>query len=117
MLCRVSFSFYLAQGALVGPSPPGSGGVCEFAQGALVLGAIGPGGSREILGRAVFEAGGTSLRAAAHGAAVFPIGGARDPAPAVAHGALVPASMIGRAVVDGAPPSGTAGRACGPEVE
>jgi len=102
---------------LVDVSPPGGGGACEAAQGALVLGAIGPGGSREVSGRAVFEAGGTSLRAAAHGAAVFPIGGTRDPAPAVAHGALVPASIVGRAVVDEAPPSGTAGRASGPDVE
>lgn len=44
------FDFYFAQGALVGPSAPGIGGVWgvwAFAQGALV-GAIEPWGSREV---------------------------------------------------------------------
>lgn len=88
------------------------------------MGAIGPGGSREVSGRAVVlgpemepGGGGPSLLVAAQGAAVGPIGGARDPAPAVAHGAFVPLSALGRAVADvGGPASGTTGRPCGPEV-
>lgn len=54
----------------------------------------------------------------AHGAAVAPIGGgARVLDPAVAQGAFVPASALGRAVeVDGGPASGTTGRPWGPDV-
>lgn len=84
------------------------------------MGAIGPGGSREVSGRAVVlgpAVGGPSLLVAAQGAAVGPIGGTRDPAPAVAHGAFVPLSALGRAVADvGGPASGITGRPCGPEV-
>lgn len=74
---------------------------------------MGPRGIREVSGSAVTDAGPGLV--VAHGAAVGPIGGARGPAPAVAQGALDPASTVGRAV--GAwPASGTAGRPCGPEV-
>lgn len=88
------------------------------------MGAIGPGGSRDLPGRVALEpgesgAGGPSLLVAAQGAAVGPIGGARAPAPApaVAHGAFVPLSIFGRAVAeDGGPESGITGRPCGPDV-
>lgn len=114
---------YLAHGAFVGPSPPGGAGGFELAQGARV-GAMGPGGSREVSGRAVAPMpamepgpGGPSLLVDAQGAAVDPMGGARVPAPAVAHGAFVPPSAPGRAVAEvGGPASGTTGRPCGPEV-
>lgn len=87
------------------------------------MGAIGPGGSREVSGRAVMlgtlvdpGAGGPSLLAAAQGAAVGAIG-ALVPAPEVAHGAFVPLSALGRAPADdGGPASGLTGRPCGPEV-
>lgn len=100
-------------------TPPGPGGGCgaddcDAAQGALV-GAIGPGAVLEAPS-AGLAPGKLSLRAAAHGAAVGPIEGRRDSEPAVAHGALVPASTLGRAVLDDAPPSGTFGRAWGPDV-
>ena len=79
------------------------------------MGAIGPGGSREVSVRVVD--GLLSFLPVAHGAAVGPIAGTRDPVPAVTHGAFVPASTLGRAVEEGeAPASGTVGRACGPDV-
>lgn len=74
---------------------------------------MGPGGICEVSGTVVVDPG--PGLAVAHGAAVGPIGDARVPAPAVAQGALVPASTFGRAVGPW-PASGTAGRPCGPEV-
>lgn len=111
------FSLHFAQGALVGPSPLGGGGACALAQGALV-GVMGPGGRREVcggVGAAPDESVGLPV---AHGAAVGPIGGAtRALDPAVAQGAWLPGSALGRAVEDdGGPASGTTGRPCGPDV-
>lgn len=91
----ITIPFYFAQGALVGASSPGGGGPCAFVQGALV-GAMGPEGIREVSGSAVDDAGPGLVDA--HGAAVGPIGSVRLPAPVVAQGALVPASVVGRAV-------------------
>lgn len=89
----------------------------HFAQGAPV-GAIGPGGRREVLGRDGGAPDDSVGLPVAHGAAVSPIGGgARVLDPAVAQGAFVPASTLGRAVEDdGGPASGTTGRPCGPDV-
>lgn len=76
------------------------------------MGAIGPGGSREVSESAGGATDGSFGLPVAHGAAVAPIGGgARVLDSAVAHGAFVPASALGRAVeVDGGPASGTTGR-------
>lgn len=105
---------------MVAPSPPGGRVACALAHGALV-GAIGPGGKRDVSGRdaADVDVGVASLLAAAHGAAVGPIGGgALVAGPDVAQGALVPKSTFGRAV---GPAElslfGATGRPCGPEVE
>lgn len=81
-----------------------------LAQGALV-GAIGPGGRREVSGSVGGALDGSVGFPVAQGAAVGPIRGARVLDPAVAQGALVPASALGRAVEDdGGPASGTTGR-------
>lgn len=116
----MSHQFYFAQGALVGPSPPGGKVACALAHGALV-GAIGPGGKRDVSWRDAVEVdvGVASLLAAAHGAVVVPIkGDALVAGPGVAQGALVPKPTFGRAV-EPAQLSllGATGRPCGPEVE
>lgn len=102
------------------PSPPGGGGACLPAHGARV-GAMGPGGNRDASGRVAADGdiAAPAPLAVTHGAVVDLIGGAVSvPAPAVAQGALVPNSTLGRAVGTALlPESGTTGRPCGPEVE
>lgn len=95
------------QGALVTTSGLSSGlgpGDGELDQGARV-GAIGPGGNRDVsvseVGICTLDGGAAGPRAAAQGAAVPPGGGAVVGCPvAVAHGALVPgpaaAGALGR---------------------
>lgn len=79
---------------------------------------MAPGGRREVsgaVGAAPDESVGLPV---AHGAAVGPIvGGTRVVDPAVAQGAWLLGSALGRAVEDdGGPASGTIGRPCGPDV-
>lgn len=114
---NLSILVHFAQGALVGPSPPGGGGGGRaLAQGALV-GAIEPGGRREVSGRVAGAPDDSIGLPVAHGAAVGPMGGARVLDPDVVQGALVPAPALGRALEDdGGPASGTTGRPCGPDV-
>lgn len=91
---------------------------CVLAHGALV-GAIGPGGKRDVSGRDEADVDvGVASFLAAHGAAVGPIGVALVAGPDVAQGALVPESTFGRAVGPAElSPIGATGRPCGPEVE